>query len=238
MLLTALSWVASCAENDPARSTGSSVATGTDDKTSDTTATDATDTVRTFEGEAWVDNWFALYAGDRLLAEDSVAIDTERSFNAETFSFALATPTVLSFILKDFKQDDTGLEYIGTARQQIGDGGFIFQLREQGSSRAVLVSQSSWRCRVLHRAPLDPGCVTSADPSRDCAFESTDAPDGWRDEDFDDSGWMPATEHPASAVGPKEGYDTVAWDPSARFVWSADIRLDNTVICRARLAVP
>ena len=29
----------------------------------------------------------------------------------------------MNFIVKDYKQNDTGLEYIGTANQQIGDGG-------------------------------------------------------------------------------------------------------------------
>ena len=41
----------------------------------------------TFRMEAWADNWFAAYLGDRRIVEDSVSITTERSFNAETVEF-------------------------------------------------------------------------------------------------------------------------------------------------------
>ena len=75
--------------------------------------------------DVWADNWFAFYLGENAIAEDSVPITTERSFNAESFEFSGDYPLVLNFVVKDFKQDDSGLEYIGTRRQQIGDGGFI-----------------------------------------------------------------------------------------------------------------
>ena len=39
------------------------------------------------KAEVWADNWFAFYLGDTKVAEDSVPITTERSFNAETFVF-------------------------------------------------------------------------------------------------------------------------------------------------------
>ncbi|MBK7601025.1 MAG: hypothetical protein IPJ07_21900 [Acidobacteria bacterium] len=81
-------------------------------------------------GDVWADNWFALYLGDKLLIEDSVSITTERSFNAESFTFNADYPIVLNFVLKDFKQDDSGLEYIGTKKQQLGDGGFIAQFTD------------------------------------------------------------------------------------------------------------
>ena len=78
-------------------------------------------------GDVWADNWFALYIGENLILEDSVPITTERSFNAETFTFSTDYPIQLNFIFKDFKENDTGLEYIGARNQQMGDGGFIAQ---------------------------------------------------------------------------------------------------------------
>jgi len=39
----------------------------------------------TLKGEVWADNWFALYLDQDLIIEDSVSINTERSFNSETF---------------------------------------------------------------------------------------------------------------------------------------------------------
>ena len=47
---------------------------------------------------------------DALLVEDSESITTERSFNAERFSFEADYPLVLNFVVKDFKEDDSGLE--------------------------------------------------------------------------------------------------------------------------------
>ncbi len=42
--------------------------------------------------EVWADNWFALYVNGELVGEVSVPITTERSFNAETFSFEATYP--------------------------------------------------------------------------------------------------------------------------------------------------
>jgi hypothetical protein len=81
-------------------------------------------------GDVWADNWSALYIGDKLLIEDSVSPTTERSFNAESFTFKADYPIVLNFVVRDFKQDDSGLEYIGTQKQQLGDGGFIAQFTD------------------------------------------------------------------------------------------------------------
>ena len=82
-------------------------------------------THRTLRADVRADNWFALYVGAELIKEDSVAYYTERSFNSESFSFEADLPAQINVIIKDFKENDTGLEYIGSPRQQIGDGGFI-----------------------------------------------------------------------------------------------------------------
>jgi len=109
----------------------------------------------TFKGEVWADNWFALYLGEELLIEDSVPITTERSFNAESFTFKADYPLVLNFVVKDFKENDTGLEYIGERNQQMGDGGFIAQFTDIGTGQVVAATDSGWKCTVIHEAPLD-----------------------------------------------------------------------------------
>ena len=106
-------------------------------------------------GEAWADNWFAFYLGDRLIIEDSTPITTERSFNAEAFVFNADYPLQLNFVAKDFKQDDTGLEYIGRSNQQMGDGGLIAQFTDVATGATVAVTNAAWRCLVIHDAPLD-----------------------------------------------------------------------------------
>lgn len=191
-----------------------------------------------FRGEAWADNWFAVYRGDTLIAEDGVPITTERSFNAETFTFRAAYPLTLAFVLKDYKENDSGLEYIGKPNQQIGDGGFIFQLTDVTRNTLVLVSSSAWRCTVIHKAPLNPSCEKDAAPLQSCRWQSDPEPAGWKAATFDDRAWPLATEHTAAAVGPKEGYLQIAWTPTARFIWSPDLKLDNTVLCRVTVRAP
>ena len=167
-----------------------------------------------------------------LVMEDSVAITTERSFNAETFSFESARPFLVNVVMKDFVENDSGLEYIGTARQQMGDGGYIAQIYEEATGEVVALSNADWRCLTLHTAPLDKTCEDSADPLTDCSWESIAEPEGWRSEDFDDSGWSRAHEYDAAAVDPKGGYLDISWDPDAAFIWGADLETHNTILCR------
>ena len=76
-----------------------------------------TDGSISIRGDVWADNWFAFYLGETLVIEDSVPISTDRSFNAESFEFNADYPLQLNFVAKDFKENDTGLEYIGSPRQ-------------------------------------------------------------------------------------------------------------------------
>ncbi|MBH9577289.1 hypothetical protein [Inhella proteolytica] len=192
-------------------------------------------TTRRFKGEVWADNWFALYLGETLVAEDSVPITTERSFNAETFQFEASYPLELNFVLKDYKQNDSGLEYIGAPNQQIGDGGMIMQITDLQTGKVVAVSSSAMRCTVLHKAPLNPSCEKDRNPSSTCLFRNLPEPAGWKSPDLDLSGWEAATVYSAAEVGPKEGYFGVTWDPTARFIWTSDLRLDNTLLCKLRV---
>lgn len=107
----------------------------------------------------WADNWFAFYLGDQLIIEDSVSITTERSFNAESFLFSGEYPLQLNFVLKDFKQNDSGYEYISARNQQMLGGGFIAQLFNNSSPGIVEISEASGcKCLVIHEAPTDNAC--------------------------------------------------------------------------------
>lgn len=61
----------------------------------------------------------------------------------------------INFIIKDFKENDTGLEYIGSSRQQMGDGGFIAQFTDTKTGEIIAVTDADWKCKVIHEAPLD-----------------------------------------------------------------------------------
>ncbi len=196
----------------------------------------------TFQLEAWGDNWFAAYLGEELIVEDSVSITTERSFNSETATFEASYPLQLNFILKDFIENDTGLEYIGSNRQQMGDGGFIMQLTDLGSGEVVAVSNGEWACTVIHEAPLDKSCESEANPTvgvAPCTATILEEPTGWMsaapegdESHFDDSAWTAATVHSSASVDPKQGYDDIVWDDSAEFVWGPDLETNNTILCR------
>lgn len=194
---------------------------------------------RTLSGEVWVDNWFELHANGQKVIEDSVSITTERSFNAETFTFEAELPVTIAFVAKDFKENDSGLEYIGSRRQQMGDGGLIAQFRDSGSNEILGVTDSNMRCLVVHRAPVDIACASEKNPVAGegaCAFETVDIPIDWMEPEFDDSQWPAAVEHSERAVKPKHGYDKITWDATARLIWSANLVQDNTLLCR--LTIP
>ena len=197
--------------------------------------------ITTFKLEAWADNWFAAYLGEDLIVEDSVSITTERSFNAETATFEASYPLTLNFILKDFKENDTGLEYIGTSKQQMGDGGFIMQLTDLSTGEVVAVSAADWSCSVIHEAPLDKSCASQANPTAGtapCDFTGLGEPTGWKSSDFDVSSWDATTVYSANDVRPKDGYDQIRWDAGAEFIWGPDLETNNTILCQTQVLAP
>jgi hypothetical protein len=200
-----------------------------------------TSTTQTFKLQAWADNWFAAYLGEELIVEDSVPITTERSFNAETKLFSASYPLQLNFILKDYKQNDTGLEYIGQSNQQMGDGGFIMQITDMSRGTVVGVSNANMRCTVIHRAPLDKACANEQNPTAGvspCLYESQAEPIGWKSSGYDASSWESAMVYSESEVSPKDGYSEISWDSSAKLIWGSDLEQDNTILCKLTIQEP
>lgn len=188
----------------------------------------------TFSADVWADNWFEMRIDGEQVAEDSVPITTERSFNAESFTFEAERPFVIGLVAMDFRENDTGLEYIGTRRQQMGDGGVILQIRDAAGEIAA-VSDAAWQCLVTHTAPMDTACESARDPIAGegaCAFEAADAPEGWDLPGFDASSWPEASVFSSRAVDPKDGYDEITWVDGAEFIWGPDLERSNTVLCR------
>lgn len=186
----------------------------------------------TFVADVWADNWFALYVNGELVAEDSVPITTERSFNKETVEFEATYPLTIAVEAKDFKETDSGIEYIGANNQQMGDGGLILQIADQELGGVVLTSTNEWKALVIHQAPLNKECEKDPDPDATCQTSISDAPAAWTAPDFDDSGWASATEWSEDAVSPKDGYDEVNWSSGASLIWGTDLETDNTVLLR------
>ena len=189
--------------------------------------------------EIWVDNWFTVYADGELVMEDPVSITTERSFNAETETFSVELPVVIAIEAKDFKENDSGLEYIGSNRQQMGDGGMIAQFSDGSSGEVLAVTDADTKCLVVQYAPVDVACADERNPVAGegaCAFETTEIPSDWTSADFDDSDWPAAVVHTAQDVGPKDGYDEITWDGSAELIWGENLKQDNTLLCRLTIS--
>lgn len=187
-----------------------------------------------FSADVWADNWFEMRINGTTVAEDSVPITTERSFNAESFQFEARRPFVIGLVAKDFKENDTGLEYIGTRRQQMGDGGVILQIKN-ATDELVAVSNDSWQCLVIHNAPLDKACENEKNPTAGegpCTFDASDEPVNWDKPDFDSTQWQPAHLYTEREVSPKFGYDDISWSSQAQLIWGPDLEQNNTILCR------
>ena len=195
-------------------------------------------TTSTFTAEVWADNWFALYANGKKVGEDSVPITTERSFNSATITFTASYPLTIGLMSKDYTENASGLEYIGTDRQQIGDGGIIAQVRDNKTGKTISVTNGSWQTLVLSKAPLNPSCVSSSNPTVDCKSSTITAPAGWSKNGASSKGWKSASVYTPAQVGVKEGYAMITWDPAAKLVWSSDLELDNTVLLRTSIKAP
>lgn len=103
-------------------------------------------------------------------------------------------------------RSDTGLEYTGTANQEIGDSGFIMQITDAATNKIVAVSSSAFKCIVIRNAPFNRGCVTLSNPTAaTCGTTFLDNSTGWKAADFDASAWAIATVYTKAQVGVKDG---------------------------------
>jgi hypothetical protein len=190
----------------------------------------------TFTAEVWADNWFALYINGKLVGQDSVPITTERSFNSERITFKATYPLSIGLVGKDFKENDSGLEYIGSNRQQIGDGGVVLQIKESTSGKIIATTSKKWRVLAIQQAPLNSDCVTSNEPLRDCKSSEKSVPSNWYKSSYSDSKWTFAREYSESDVGVKDGYREIKWDSKAKLIWGEDLKVDNTLLFRYKVS--
>lgn len=186
------------------------------------------------KADIWADNWFSLYVNEQLVMEDPVPFKTEQSFNGASFRFSAELPAQGAMIVKDYYENDTGLEYIGGSRQQMGDGGFIAQFQDQNGN-LLAASSTDWQCEVIHQAPLNKSCERSRNPASECQSLVKEEPANWMSADFDDSGWPSAVEHSERAIRPKRDYHNVNWASEADLVWTEDLEMDNVLLCRFTL---
>ena len=234
ILLLAVLGVAACSSSSEksTTSTTSTISAPSVTEAEPTSTVAASSQISTFTAEVWADNWFSLYVNGEIVGEDSVPITTERSFNAETITFEATYPLTIAIMTKDFKETDSGLEYIGEPNQQMGDGGFIAQFTDTSTGEVIAVTNGEWRGLVIQNAPLNVECEKSVDPDTDCQFETLDEPADWTSANFDDSSWINATSYLADEVGVKDGYNEITWDSTAEIIWGSNLNTNNTILWR------
>ena len=165
----------------------------------------------------YADNWFVLYINGRLTAVDSIDFIPH---NVVSVDILPEYPMTIAVLAKDNADPKTGLEY----GNQIGDGGFILKFADG------TVTNASWKAKTFFRGPLG-GDVQAP------KVEHTPIPDNWFAINFDDGAWQPAKEYPEQRVNPKESFYKSDFT-GARFIWTDDLDLDNTVIFRTRIEKP
>lgn len=166
----------------------------------------------TIKANVYADNSFRLYINGELVAVDSIAFVPHNVVSVDVLP---AYPMTIAVMAIDNADPKTGMEYANT---NIGDGGFILKLGDG------TVSDSTWKAMKVSWGPV------KGDTSNP-RVESVAVPKNWFAEDFDDSGWSPATQYTEQQIGPKEPFFEHDFK-GAKFIWSGDVKLDNVVLFR------
>ena len=175
---------------------------------------DLTDTIK---ASIYADNWFVLYINGKQVAIDPIDF---LPHNVVTLDILPEYPMTIAVMAMDNADPKTGCEY-GTS---IGDGGFILRFADG------TVSNASWKAKCFFTGPIE-GNTSNPKVSRN------PIPKDWFATNFDDSSWSNATEFSEQEVGPKKTFYDFDFS-EAKFIWSKDLALDNTVIFRARIEKP
>jgi len=171
----------------------------------------------TMKLNVYADNWFMLYVNGRLVATDPIPFTPH---NVVSLDFLPEYPMTIAVMAKDNADPKTGLEY----GSSIGDGGFILKFGDG------TVTNATWKAKSFFRGPLG---GDTANPK----VEHTPLPANWWAVDFDDSKWANATEYTEERINPKQPYFEADFK-GAKFIWTENLDLDNTIIFRARIEKP
>jgi len=172
----------------------------------------------TIRATVYADNWFSLFVNGELVAVDSIAF---LPHNVVAVDLLPAYPMTIAVMAKDNADPATGMEYANT---QIGDGGFILRFSDG------TVTDNRWKALVLDHGPIDGNRQTPK-------VRSQPPPPGWNTSDFDDQAWPQATEYTVEQVQPKQPFYDHDFT-AARFIWSDNLLLDNTVLFRRQIQTP
>ena len=167
----------------------------------------------------YADNWFLLFINGKLRVVDPIEY---MPHNVVSVDIMPEYPMTIAVMAMDNADPKTGLEY----GNHIGDAGLIIRFSDG------TVTDAKWKAKSFFKGPLN---RDTANPQ----VRHESIPANWYAVDFDDSGWANATVYTEERVKPKESFDKVRGDfAGAKFIWSEDLDLDNTVLFRTKVEAP
>ena len=173
----------------------------------------------TIQLSVYADNWFILYINGKLRVVDPIDYMPHNVVNVDILP---EYPMTIAVMARDNADPKTGLEY----GDHIGDGGLILKFSDG------TVTNAKWKAKNFFKGPLNRD-------TKNPTVQHIPVPENWFAVDLDDSKWAQATEFTEERVGPKESFykfkDAFA---GAKFIWSEDLDLDNTVIFRTKIDAP
>lgn len=183
-------------------------------KDSDLIKPSLTDTMKL---NVYADNWFILYVNGRLVTVDPIEFTPH---NVVSVDFLPEYPMTIAVLAKDNADPKTGLEYDSS----IGDGGFCLKFADG------TVTDGRWKARSFFHGP-------AKGDTKAPTVRNEPLPTNWWAVEFDDSKWAFAKEFTVEQVDPKQPYFDHDFK-GAKFIWSDDLALDNTVIFRTKVDQP
>lgn len=172
----------------------------------------------TIRANVYADNWFMLYINGELVAVDSIAFIPHNVISVDILP---SYPMTIAVMATDNADPKTGMEYANT---NIGDGGFILKFGDG------TVTDASWKAKAFSHGPVD-------GDTRNPRVDATPIPDDWYATDFDDSDWGRAKEYSEREIDPKQPFYAADFR-GAKFIWTDDLLLDNTVLFRRKIPQP
>lgn len=163
----------------------------------------------TIQANIYADNWFAMYTNGKLVAVDPIDFLPHNVVNVNLLP---EYPMTIAIIAKDNADPKTGFEY----GNHVGDGGFVLKFSDG------TLTNATWKVKTIFSGP---------------PVKYEPIPTGWYLPNFDDSKWENATEFTTERVNPKKPYYDYNFE-GAKFIWSRDLDLDNTVLFRTKIEKP
>ena len=171
----------------------------------------------TMQANMYADNWFMLYVNGKLVAVDSIDF---LPHNVVTVDLLPEYPMTIAVLAKDNADPKTGCEY----GRQIGDGGFVLKFADG------TVTDATWKAKCFFHGPID---RDTANPR----VRQEPLPPDWFAPGFDDSAWAAATEYTQERIDPKQPFFEHDFK-GAKWIWTSDLDLDNTVVLRKKVEKP